>query len=303
VFALVFALMAAFVVAVTVSAAHKGKPGSGGSDSPSVNTATGRLQPVAAGGGTAGQEGSGQRATQDSLDTRLAAAVRPLVRTDAGHFAVGVIDVSTGARAIFDGSRHFHTASIEKADILATLLLQHQRSGTPVTNQEAALAVPMIENSDDDAATDLYDAIGGVAGIVAANGQLGLTHTLMGPAGYWGLTRTTVADQLRLLTDLTGKNSPLSLASRDYELGLMENVEPSQRWGVSSAASPGTSYAIKDGWLPDPSLWVINSIGILKHDGQRLLIAVLSNGQPTEAAGIALDSAAAADAARVITKS
>jgi hypothetical protein len=122
-----------------------------------------------------------------------------------------------------------------------------------------------------------------------------------GPTGYWGLTSTTVTDQLRLLTDLAARKSPLTTASKDYELGLMENVQQSQQWGVSAAASPHTTYAVKDGWLPDPSLWVINSIGVVLHRGQQLLIAVLSNDQPTEAAGIATVSAAAVAAARVIT--
>jgi hypothetical protein len=93
----------------------------------------------------------------------------------------------------------------------------------------------------------------------------------------------------------------LTAASQDYELGLMENVQAGQRWGVSAAATRGTSYALKDGWLPDPDLWVLNSIGVVEHGRQQLLIAVLSKGQPTEAAGIAADSAAAAIAARVVT--
>jgi beta-lactamase family protein len=304
VFALVFALMAAFVVSVTVSAAGKGRPPAPGSTSPSVSSATGRLQPVADGGAGSDQRGPGSRRTplERLLSRRLARALRSLVRADSGHLAVGVLDVSTGARAIFDGDVHVHTASIEKVDILAALLLDHQQAGTAISEQEAALAVPMIESSDDDAATDLYSAVGGAAGLAAANARLGLSHTIIGPAGYWGLTSTTVGDQLRLLADLTARKSPLSTASQDYELGLMASVITAQRWGISAAASPGTSYAIKDGWLPDPALWVTNSIGVVEHAGQRLLIAVLANGQPTEAAGVALDAAAAADAVRVVTR-
>jgi hypothetical protein len=302
VFALVFALMVAFVVAVSVSAASKNKPSAASSATPSVGSAVGRLQPATDVSSPPHAVGATRRAAQRSLDRRLAQALRPLARSDSGHFAVGVIDVSTGARAVFNGGRHFHTASIEKVDILATLLLQHQHAGTQVTGNQAALATPMIESSSDDAATDLYDLVGGVAGIAAANAQLGLTQTIMGPPGYWGLTKTTVGDQLRLLTDLTSVHSPLSTTSQDYELGLMEDVQPGQRWGVSAAVSPGTSYAVKDGWLPDPALWVTNSMGVVEHAGQRLLIVVLANAQPTEQAGMTLDAMAAADAARVITR-
>jgi hypothetical protein len=62
---------------------------------------------------------------------------------------------------------------------------------------------------------------------------------------------------------------------------------------------------VKNGWLPDGSqlgLWVINSIGVLRHHGQRLLVAVLSSGQPTEAVGISQVQAAARAAAAWVTQ-
>jgi hypothetical protein len=306
-FALVFALMAVFVVAVTMSAAGSAKARLASQAHPPASIATGHVRPVQVGPGTAEPDSSGAQSgtgvTAAALDRLLATAMRPVIRHDAGHIAVGVVDVSTGARAVYDGRRHFAAGSIEKADILASLLLDHQRAGTPLTTQEAALAGPMIENSDDDdAAADLWSLAGGHAGVAAASITLGLSHTILGPSLAWGLTRTTVTDQLRLLADLTASSSPLSAASRDYELGLMDNVQESQNWGVSAAASPGTGYAIKDAWLPDPDLWVINSIGVVDYDGQQLLIAALSDDQPTQADGIAAVSAAAATAAKVITR-
>lgn len=290
--------MAAFVVVVTVSAAHSRKPAAssfgvgsssgpgGGSEEPTVYGHAAR--PGAAAAGPA------------SWDARLAAALRPLLREHTGNLAVGVIDRSTGAVASYGGRRHFHTASIVKADILATLLLQHRQAGTALSAQEKADATAMIEQSDNDAATALWDDIGSAAGLAAANVVLKLTHTVPGAAGYWGLTSTTVVDQLRLLTDLTATSGPLTAASRGYEVGLMERVVTGQAWGVPAAASPGTVSAVKNGWLPDPRLWVINSIGVVHRDGQELLIAVLSNDQPNQAAGIGQVQQAARDAAEAI---
>jgi Beta-lactamase enzyme family len=304
-FASVFVLMVGFVAGVTVLAMRAGRTtalGRSGLESGSASVlpvGTGHgAQP--AGAGSADATGGQHARSAAVMDTRLAAALRPVLAGNHGHIAVGVVDASTGAEALYDSRRSFHTASIVKADILATLLLRAQQAGTGLTGQQAGLVVPMIEESDDQAATDLWQLVGG-AEIASANARLGLSHTVAGPPGYWGLTRTTVADQLRLLTDLTSATSPLTAASRDYELGLMEDVTPSQQWGVSAAASPGSVFAVKDGWLPDPDLWVINSIGIVTRDGQRLLIAVLANDQSSEAAGIAADSAAAVAAARVVT--
>jgi hypothetical protein len=301
VFASIFALMTAFVVAVTMAAVNREDTAATSSNGSSANSATSRLQPVTSGSSPVSKPSVTGRASSQSLDQRLAAALRPLVRADAGHFAVGVIDIGTGAHAVFDADRAFPTAGIEKIDILAALLLEHQQTGTQVTPQQAALVSPMIENSNDDAATDLDQAVGGIAGMTSANAELGLTHTVMGRAGHWDLSKTTVADQLRLLVDLTAKTSVLSSASQDYELGLMSSVQPNQRWGVSGAATPGTRFAIKDGWLADPSLWVTNSMGVIDHNGQRLMIVVLADGQPTQVAGITLVAIAAADAARVVT--
>ena len=236
-----------------------------------------------------------------AADERLKIALAPILEHRTGHLAVGVIDDSTGAEAVYDGSERFHTASIVKADILATLLLQHQQAATTLGEEEREQAIQMIENSDNDAATDLWDDVGAAAGIADANVKLGLLHTAPGEDGYWGLTSTTVIDQLRLLSDLVSVHSPLSASSRSYELDLMREVEPDQRWGVTAAATQGSVPAVKNGWLPDPQLWVINSIGVIHHAGQVLLVAVLSNDQPSEAGGIAQDEAAAVAAADAVS--
>jgi len=300
IFALAFAVMVAFVVGVTVSATKLGSQAALDTARPALRSVAGRAPAIVASGASGLQATPGKDRGAE-LDRRLAAALAPMLRTLPGHLAVGVIDTTTGAEAVYGAHRHFHTASIVNVDILAAVLLRSQQQGTPLTAAEAELAVPMMENTNDGDATDLLDLIGGSSAVEAANAALGLSHTSMGPAMYWGLTRTTIGDQLRLLSDLTSAGSPLSSASQDYELALMENVQPGQQWGVSAAASQGTTYAIQDGWMSDPALWVVNSIGVVWHDGQRLLIAVLSSGQPTEADGIATDQVAAVAAARVIS--
>jgi hypothetical protein len=305
VFALVFALMAAFVVAMTMTAAGGKKPGSGpkviAAGSAHMTAGAGGLQVGAAGPANqadpAATDGSGRRAL---LDRQLAGAMRPVVQAYHGHIAIGVLDASTGAEAVYGAGRRFRTASIEKVDILAALLLEHQRAGRQLTDREGQLAVSMIEAGDDAAASGLWHLDGGDLRLAAANAVLGLSHTTVGPPGSWDLSWTTVPDQLRLLADLCTADSPLTSQSRDYALGLMEDVQPGQRWGVSAAAGSGTSFAIKDGWLPDP-LWVVNSIGIVEHGGHQLLIAVLASGQRTKQAGIKADSAAAQAAARIVT--
>jgi beta-lactamase class A len=236
--------------------------------------------------------------------TALARALAPVLRHRSGRLAVAVADPGTGVTVTYHPRQAFHTASVVKADILATLLLQLQRQHAVLSLDEQDLATAMIEDSDNTAASALWNMIGAAAGLAAGDQALRLRHTVPGPDGWWGLTSTTVTDQLRLLSALTSQRSPLTAASRRYELALMRNVEAGQNWGVTAAAAPRTRSAVKNGWMPDgPSgLWDVNSVGVISHRGQRLLVAVLSSGQPSQQAGIDQVQAAARAAAAAVTR-
>jgi beta-lactamase class A len=231
----------------------------------------------------------------------LASAVGSLVTNDHNHVSVTVDDLSTGVTASCDGTdNQFVTGSIVKADILSTLLYQDQQSGQTLSEDEQELATTMIENSDNDSATALFQDIGTTSGLDAANQVFGLTDTSANAA--WGLTTTTTDDQITLLRQIFTSDSALSSSSRDYIQGLMSQVEADQRWGVPAAADSGTTYYVKNGWLPNPDLWEINSIGEVVHDGQTMLIAVLSSDNESEDSGIDLVQQVATDAANAIAR-
>jgi beta-lactamase class A len=314
VFALVFALMAGFVVTIAVSAARlqlhpllAGPPTAAGA------------RTVPAGAGSSPARSSGASTVQQAdrslaggktpirpasarLDALLAAALRTVLSEHPGQLAVGVIDLTTGQQALYHAAQRVDSASVVQPDILAALLVRHQQAGTPVTGTEADLATAMMDNGSNAATTSLWRAVGGRTGVVSANQLLGLRQTIPGSGGLWGRTKTTVADQLQLLIDLTSARSPLAGPGRDYLLGLMASHATGQRWGVGAAATDGSGYAISNGWLPDRQQSVVNSIGVVTHAGQVLLIAVLSSDNSSEAAGTSLASAAAIAAADVITR-
>ncbi|MFF8320070.1 serine hydrolase [Streptomyces bobili] len=237
-------------------------------------------------------------------DALLAKAMASVTVPGAARVSVAVLDVDSGLSAVH-GTGAFDTASIVKVDILAALLLQAQDAGRHLTAGEKTYATAMIENSDNDSATALWNSVGGAAGLDAANERFGLTGTEGGDGLLWGLTRTTAADQLTLLrqvfgTDSTG--SELSEASRMYLQGLMGRIAAGQRWGVSAVAD-GSSWALKNGWLPRTAtgLWDVNSIGRVTSGGHDYLVAVLSDGNATQAKGIALVEAAAEAAMSAFT--
>lgn len=219
----------------------------------------------------------------------LATAMAALTGDKTGDFSVAVVNQDTGATAAFNPTETYATASIVKADILAVLLYQAQQQGTPLTDDEDQAATKMIEASDNDAATTLWDDVGSAAGMSTANAAFGLKATVAGADDYWGLTTTTVSDQLTVMNVLTSAKSPLDAASRQYAANLMHQIEPDQVWGVSAGADPGTTPALKNGWLPvdsDNDLWAINSIGQVSHGGHSYLVSFLSSSQPDEQTGI-----------------
>ncbi len=224
-----------------------------------------------------------------SLRPGAFAGVVAYLRDHGTHTAVAAEDLTSGATLLYNSSVGFHTASIVKVDILATLLLQHQREHTGISGSENALAVRMITQSDNDAANSLWDVVGGSAGVREANKTFHLTGTQPGNGGDWGSTVTTAADQLALLKVLASSSSPLSASSRAYELGLMSRVESDQRWGVPAAAATDAAKVYnKNGWYPfssDGGTWTMNSLGEIVEGGHTYLVAVLSNGNATEGGG------------------
>jgi hypothetical protein len=226
----------------------------------------------------------------------LAASLPP------GSVSVAARNLDTGASLTFGSSGGQIMASAVKVDILATLLLQLQASGGDLTDDEDSEATAMIEDSDDDAADDLWNDIGGGAAVAAANDQLGVPCTDPGSGPYWGLTTSCARGQIQLLDQLERQSSPLDQSSRAYILNLMENVTPSQVWGVPVVADSGTDFAVKDGWLNTngDTDWAVNSDGIITYDGQMLLIAALSQNNDTVYDGVDLVQQLAQVAAQAV---
>jgi beta-lactamase class A len=213
----------------------------------------------------------------------------------AGTVTAAVYDVSTGQTWTFGSSKPQVEASVVKLNILEALYAQHGAEGLSAT--DTSLAQQMMEDSDNDAATSLWYDAGGASRIASFDASAGLTATEPSscvqcpdfPWPGWGLSTTTPADQLALLRQLIKPSTLLTAAQRSSALQLMENVAPSQRWGVSGGVPAEVTVALKDGWLPlnsDNTNWQINSVGWINGSGRNYLMAVFTTGNPTEQYGI-----------------
>jgi Beta-lactamase enzyme family len=223
----------------------------------------------------------------------LSLGILDALRGRAGDRAVTVTDSQTGVSCAYNEARRFDAASIIKVITLAALLRWHQESGQPLSAWERGEATAMITESDNDAATALWDEAGR-SRLQHFLTLAGMSQTQLGPGVLWGLTQVTAHDEMLLLTLLTEANPVLSDSSRSYELGLMAAVIPGQRWGTPAGAPGDVTTQVKNGWLPDGTGWHINSIGAFTGLGGHLAatavpdyrIAVLTDRDPAEQYGI-----------------
>jgi beta-lactamase class A len=209
-------------------------------------------------------------------------------KSDLG-FAVS--DPALGLTCSLHAGRRFDAASTIKVTIISALLL---KEGGPshLTKAQRSLAWLMITQSDNDAATDLWNEVG-MTDMQRFLNRAHMTHTELNDA--WGLTQETAQDELTLLQLIANSNKVLSTASRGYVLWLMDNVIPSERWGVPVGAPSSLTVAVKNGWLPYPEEndWHINSLGVFRGHHVLYEIAMLTSGNSTENYGIATIQAAA----------
>jgi beta-lactamase family protein len=211
-----------------------------------------------------------------ALAAQVSADIWKGLRGRKGEHAVSVYDRVTGVYCVYNGSKDFDSASIVKAIIMAALLRWHQQTKTPLSAWEKSEATLMITQSDNDAATDLWDELG-MGNLQHFLNLADMGETKLGQDGEWGLTQVTAHDEMLLLKLLTGPDSVLDAYSRSYQLGLMAHVTSWEAWGVTAGTPSGVTWHVKNGWLPDATGWHINSIGTFSGHGKDYMIAVLSD--------------------------
>src|SRR6202167_6105916 len=273
-------LMAGVVACSSAGAATASPQASGAKRAAKVATSAAATPKAAtAGAGTLATVTEGlctAPAARRALAAQLSADILKGLRGRDGVHAVSVYDRVTGVYCLYNGSQHFDSASIVKAIIMAALLRWHQETNTALSSWEQNEATLMIEQSDNDAATDLWDELG-MSNLQHFLNLADMGETQLGQDGEWGLTQVTAHDEMLLLKLLTASNSVLDANSRAYELNLMAHVTSWEAWGVTAGTPSDVTWHVKNGWLPDATGWHINSIGTFTGHGKNYMIAVLSD--------------------------
>ncbi|MFF7652456.1 serine hydrolase [Streptomyces sp. NPDC007983] len=227
------------------------------------------------------------------LATRLSRDVTAALRGRSVTAAVALRDHTTGTGCTLRGDQWFDSASVVKVTVLATLLRDARTHHRRLTRHEGTLATAMITRSDNAATTALWRRLG-VRRVKAFLRLAGMTRTVPGDGGHWGLTRITAKDEQRLLELLTHHNPVLGNRSRAYALGLMRGVVRSQRWGTPAGAPRGATIQVKNGWLSRATHgWRVHSIGAFTGHGHDYTLTVLTQDNARMNDGVATIQAVA----------
>lgn len=210
-------------------------------------------------------------------DARVAAA-RRWAAGRGGVVAFATYDRIGGVRGL-GARRTFVSASVVKAMLLVAYLRAHRDE--PVATTAPALD-PMITASDNDAADEVYAAVGD-AGLYDVARRARLRDFTV--AGHWGNAQLSARDMAHLFFQLPRL---LRGAHREYGIALLTGVVESQRWGIAAVVGHRWRVAFKGGWRTTELGQLVHQAALLRsRDGRRRLgVAVLTDGDPSLAYGI-----------------
>jgi hypothetical protein len=164
-----------------------------------------------------------------------------------------------------------------KALLLAAELRRLDAAGAPLDAETRGLLTRMITLSDNDAADAIYYRVGD-AGLYEVAREAGMREFSV--AGYWANAQVTAAEMARFMWRV---EDVLSGPNRKFALGLLGAIAPSQRWGIPAGAGDGWSIRFKGGWRTTELGALVHQAAELRRDGERVAVAVLSDGQPSHA--------------------
>ena len=219
----------------------------------------------------------GQRAQSRPASTRpwqpdvLAAIAYAHTRAGEVSFAVRTADREWGWRVL----RTVPSASVLKAMLLVAYLDDPRVRNRPLGAADHRLIDPMIQRSDNAAATQVL-AFVGPSGVYGVAERAGMRHFSLDPV-IWGLSRIDAADQARFFLHI---DAHVVARHRASAMHLLATVTRSQRWGIGRLALPGWKLYFKGGWGAGTGE-VEHQVALLLHGSIRVSLAVLITNSPS----------------------
>jgi hypothetical protein len=212
----------------------------------------------------------------------LAQAWRPNVRAAIAyaHTRAGTVSFAVRAEGRQWGwhiTRTVPSASVLKAMLLVAYLDDRRVRGRALRPSDRRLIDPMIQRSDNEAATRVLGFVG-ATGVYGVAHRAGMRRFTLDPT-IWGLSRIDATDQARFFLHI---DREVVRRHRAVAMHLLATVIASQRWGVGRVALPGWQVYFKGGWGAGTGE-VEHQVVLLRHDFVRVSAAVLITDSPSHA--------------------
>ncbi|HEY4897846.1 MAG TPA: serine hydrolase [Solirubrobacteraceae bacterium] len=172
-------------------------------------------------------------------------------------------------------TRTVPSASVLKAMLLVAYLDDPRVRYRTLNAADHRLIDPMIERSDNTAATDVL-AFVGASGVYGVARRAGMQRFSLDPV-IWGLSRIDAVDQARFLLHI---DAQVVRRHRAAAMHLLASVTPSQRWGIGQLRLPGWQVYFKGGWGSGSGA-VEHQVVLLRHGVVRVALAVLITNSPS----------------------
>jgi hypothetical protein len=214
-----------------------------------------------------------EAATAPPLAPGASASFKRLQAGLAGSIELAVTPVGAGHVETFGGDRVAHGWSTTKVPVLVALLSAKGAQG--LTSTEKTWAHAAITASDNQSILDLFGALeqikGGLAGASEAVEELfrssGDQDTVVatappppGAVTRFGQTDWRPARAVQFFSALD-RGCLIPSAETRYVLGLMQNIVPSESWGLGSGGFDHVAF--KGGWGPEGSAYIVRQAGII----------------------------------------
>lgn len=217
-------------------------------------------------------EGVGHPVPAFPRDDRITAAAQYLAGR-SGRTAFAVVD-DQGNLHGSNMHRTFVSASVVKAMLLVGYLQQLDRAHQGLAGA-GGLLYPMIHVSDNAAATAVFSHVGD-AGLRSVARQAHMTDFSI--VGIWANAQISAADQARFFFE---QDHLIPARFRGYARFLLSTISPDQSWGVPRVARPRFRVFFKGGWRGTGLGQLVHQAARLERRGQRIAIAVLTDGDPS----------------------
>jgi hypothetical protein len=208
------------------------------------------------------------------------AAARRYLDRRSGYTAFATVD-SEGRM----GGKHLHrtfvSASVVKAMLLVAYLRKLAGERRRLDAGSRALLRPMIQLSDNDAATAVYLHVGDDR-LRALARRTGMRDFSV--SGYWSGAQISAVDQARYFFAM---ESSIPRRFRHFARHLLSHIVGYESWGIPAVARPrGWDVFFKGGWRGTGRGQLVHQVAWLQRPRLRVAIAVMTDGDPTMGYGI-----------------